>query len=269
MCCLKFAAMFIALALYAQTTKPEFEAASIKPPTPLGPMGMRADRKGGPGTADPGMYTCENCPLFWVLSEAYDLQPFEFSGPDWPQNARFDFAAKVPAGTTKDAFRKMLQNLLEERFKLAAHREMKAMTVYEMTVSRGGPKFRESTSVDGPPAAAAGNLQRDADGYPILKAGTTMAVVPGHARIRSDGQTMAWFAHLLSGQLHSPVIDATGLVGKYDFLLSWSFEDNSAGDAVDALISAVQLELGLKLQQKKGQGEVLMIDRLEKTPSGN
>jgi hypothetical protein len=166
------------------------------------------------------MYTCGNCPLFWVLSEAYDLQPFEYAGPDWPQNARFDFAAKLPAVATKETFRKMLQNLLEERFKLAAHREMKPMTAYEM-------------------------------------------------RIRSDGQTMAWFAHLLSGQLHTPVVDATGMVGKYDFLLSWSFEDNSAGDGAEALISAVQLELGLKLQQKRGQGEVLVVDRLEKTPSGN
>ena len=94
----------IALMYYApqgDAPKPTFEVASIKPATALGPMGMQANRKGGPGTADPGMYTCENCPVSWVLSEAYDLQPFQYAGPDWLHNVRFDFAAKIPAGTTK------------------------------------------------------------------------------------------------------------------------------------------------------------------------
>ena len=58
------------LAPQGEVTKPTFEVASVKPATALGPMGMQVNRKGGPGTADPGMYTCENCPVSWVLSEA-------------------------------------------------------------------------------------------------------------------------------------------------------------------------------------------------------
>src|SRR5579872_7028028 len=107
----------LCFAAQAQTAKPTFEVASIKPPTPLGPMGQRADRKGGPGRGDSVRYTCGNCPVFWVLSEAYDLMPYEYVGPDWVNDVRFDFDARIPEGTSKDAFRLMLQSLLEERFK--------------------------------------------------------------------------------------------------------------------------------------------------------
>jgi uncharacterized protein (TIGR03435 family) len=245
---------------------------------------MRADRKGGPGTSDPGMYACRNCPISWVLSEAYDLLPFEFEAPDWLQTARFDFLANVPPGATKPAFRIMLQNLLADRFKLAVHREKKQMTVYELTVARNGPKFKESLPKDAPkPVEAPGQLQRDRDGFPILPEGTTMAVVPGHARIRSDSQPLSWFVRMLAGQLHGPVIDATGLSAKYDFLLSWSFGEHdapvtsAAGETPvapsdpyrPALISAVQSQLGLKLEQKKGHAEVLVVDHIEKLPSAN
>ena len=96
------------------------------------------------------MYICENCPIYWVLSEAYDLQLFEYVGPEWVHSARFDFTAKVPAGATKDTLRLMLQNLLAERFKLAVHRERKEMQVYEMTVAKNGPKFRESAPKEAP-----------------------------------------------------------------------------------------------------------------------
>ncbi len=284
------AAKLIAIALLCfaaqgQTPIPTFEVASIKPATPQGPLGMRANRKGGPGTSDPGMYLCTNCPVQWVVSEAYDLQPFEYAGPGWLENVRFDFAAKVPVGTTKDAFRTMLQSLLVERFKLVVHREKKEMPVYELTVAKNGPKFRESVpkdalkdapKEDGPP----GQLQRDRDGFPILTAGTTMAIAPGHARMRSDNQPIAWLARMLAGQMQGPVIDATGLKAKYDFLLAWAFEENHASadgapaTAVlepyrPALMSALQSQLGLKLEQKKGQAEVLVIDHMEKVPTGN
>ena len=75
---------------------------------------------------------------------------------------------------------------------------------------------------------------------------------------------------MLAGQLHSPVIDVTELKSKYDFLLSWSFEEDDGPDAsVAALINAVQSQLGLKLQRKKGPAEVLVVDRIEKEPSAN
>ncbi len=272
------------LAARAQTPQPALEVASIKPATPLGPMGMRSERTGGPGTNDPGTYTCRNCPVYWVLSEAYDLMTFEYAGPDWVHDARFDFIAKVPAGTTKETSRIMLQNLLAERFKLAAHRGKKEMQVYELTVARNGPKFPEALPApradgDGPPV----DVGRDKDGFPVLTAGMSMAIVSGHARIRSDNRPISWLVRMLAQQLNGPVIDATSLKDQYSFLLSWAFAEGrspAAGSGVadapgapepyePALIEAVQSQLGLKLERKKGQADVLFVDHIEKAPTAN
>lgn len=95
-----------------------FEVASVKPATPLGPLGMRSDQKGGPGTSDPSMFTCRNCSLYWVLADAYTIHGYDFSGPSWLQSQRFDFSARIPAGSTREEFQNMLRNLLAERFKL-------------------------------------------------------------------------------------------------------------------------------------------------------
>jgi uncharacterized protein (TIGR03435 family) len=116
-----------------------------------------------------------------------------------------------------------------------------------------------------------GPLKKDKDGFPILTPGMSMALGPGHGRIRSDNQPLAWFAHLLSQQLQGPVVDNTGLQARYDFMVSWALSATS--DAVDefqpALIEAVQSQLGLKLAKKKMPVEVLVVDRLERTPTEN
>jgi uncharacterized protein (TIGR03435 family) len=269
------------LAAQGQTPKPAFEVASIKPAIPLGPLGMRFDISGGPGTRDPGLYRCQNCSLYLIVTAAYDIKlPAKFSGPDWLQNVRFDISAKLPDGATKEAFHLMLQNLLAERFKLAVHREKKEMPVYELTVAKNGPKFKESVPKDAPQDdASPGKLKTDGEGYPVLAPGMTMAMLPGHARLRSENQTMEWFADMLSHQVGGPIIDATGLKGKYDFVLSWVLEERSAarGGMPDAaseptgptLLSAIQSQLGLKLDAKKGLVEVLVVDHIEKVPTEN
>jgi len=265
------------LAARGQISTPTFEVASIKPATPLGPLGMRSNRNGGPGTADPGRYICENCPVSSVLYEAYDLLDFEYAGPTWVHNMRFDFTAKIPPGATKEMLRIMLQNLLTERFKLAVHREKKEMRVYELTAARNGPKFGESARENAPQESGpAGKLQQDKDGFPVLPTGiSAMAITSNRARLRSDNQPMAWLARMLAGQLEGPVIDATGLNGKYNFVVSWAFDENNTGGAAmldpfrPALIGAIQSQLGLKLEQKKGQAEVLVIDHIERAPTGN
>jgi uncharacterized protein (TIGR03435 family) len=250
-----------------------FEVASVKPATPLGPMGMRAEQKGGPGTSDPGIFICQNCTLYWVLADAYKIHSYDFSGPDWLQSARFDFSAKIPVGTTKEDFQKMSANLLTERFKMAMHRETRQIEVYDMTVAKNGPKFKESTPKDASKDnGQAGPLKHDADGFPILRPGTSMAMAPGHARLQSEDQTMAWFAEMLSNQLQSPAHDATGLTAKYDFAFSWSWEENAPGAreaAAADIISQLPAQLGLKLERKKGPVEVLVVDHMEKAPTAN
>jgi uncharacterized protein (TIGR03435 family) len=261
--------VLISLAAYGQT----FEAASIKPATPLGPQGFATNQNGGPGTTDPDLFKCQNCSLSWIMGDAYRIHGYDFSGPDWLGSTRFDFTAKLPAGATKEEFQTMLQNLLADRFKLTVHREKRQMPVYEMTVAKNGPKFRDGSPKDAPTDdGPSGKLKRDDDGFPILPPGTVMAIIPGHARLRSDNRPMEWFTEMLAGQLHSPIVDATGLKGEYDFVVSWAWEEDSTnGPSIlaDALIGAVQSQLGLKLERKKGQAEMLVVDHMEKTPTEN
>lgn len=248
------------------TLTPAFEAASVKTAIPLGPLGMRFIRSGGPGTPDPGTYRCRNCSLFQIVLEAYGIElPAKFSGPEWLQSVRFDISAKLPEGATRESFQSMLQNLLAERFKLAIHREKKEMRVYELAVARNGPKFQEAVPKDAPQDdQPAQKLKTDSEGYPVLAPGMTMAVVPGHARLRSENRPMEWLAGMLSNQMGSPVVDATELRGKYDFVLSWALDD-----AGPTLLSALQSQLGLKLEEKKAPVEMLVVDRIEKVPTEN
>ncbi|MDE3198358.1 MAG: TIGR03435 family protein [Acidobacteriota bacterium] len=266
-----FAPVALCVGLWAQTTGPSFEVASVRPATPLGPIGMSQDRKGGPGTSDPGTYTCRNCVILWVLTEAYELKTYDYAAPEWMMDARFDFAAKVPEGTTKAAFHVMLQNLLAERFGLKVHRETRQMKVCELTVARGGPKLHEPAAAAPADTTSPGQrLAQDADGFPLLRAGMTMAIVPGHARMGSPNQPVSWLADMLSAQLHCPVADATRLSGKYGFQLSWSWDEHDPSHPyLPALVEAVQSQLGLKVQKKKGQVDVLVVDHIEKTPAEN
>jgi len=257
-----------ALAVHGQT----FEAASIKPATPLGPAGMRSDQKGGPGTSDPGMFTCVNCSLYWVLADAFPNHGYDFSGPDWLQSTRSNFTAKIPAGTAGEEFQKMLRNVFAERFQMTFHREMRPAQVYELAVGKGGPKFKESTpreapSGDAPPA----KFSHDADGFPVIQSGSGIGLRPGHGRIQVRDEHIEWFVDMLARQLRRPVVDATGLAGKYDFVVSWAWEEGpeAASSMPAELVNAVQAQLGLKLERKKGQVDMLVIDHIEKTPTGN
>lgn len=222
---------------------------------------------------------------------------------------RFEITAKVPKDATKEQFRTMLQNFLAERFKLAAHREKKEMQVYEMVVAKGGPKLKEyvdqpkGPADDAPPAPPESGRGRgrgpnvDADGFPIIPKdcnGCIMVVGGGKARMAMQ-DTMKGLADMLADQMGKPVSDATGLKAKYDISVTYQMTpggrgglppppgggdrpapaDNSTplgssdGDTGVPLVGAVQSQLGLKLESKKGSAEVLVIDRAEKTPTEN
>src|SRR5580698_1499923 len=131
---------FLTAAAFGQTA---FEVASVRPVPDTGYPGQGISR-GGPGTADPGRLTFEHATLKLLVMHAYGLQDFQVSGTDWIGTERFDVAATIPAGATKDQVNLMLQNLLAERFKLKLHRESRIFAVYELTVGKGGSKMRVS-----------------------------------------------------------------------------------------------------------------------------
>jgi uncharacterized protein (TIGR03435 family) len=217
------------------------------------------------------MFTCENCSLYWVLADAYKIHDYDFSGPDWLQEIRFDWSAKIPAGATKAEFQTMLRNLFAERFKMAAHQETRIVPAFEMTVGKNGPKFKESTPHEQPKDDGPPKFGRDTEGYPLVGPGGGMGLAPGHGRMRSTDQPLSWFVEMLSNQLRTPVIDATGLKAKYDFMVQWSWDEgpDAMSAAAASLASAVQSDLGLRLERKKGPVNVLVVDHIEKAPTEN
>jgi uncharacterized protein (TIGR03435 family) len=176
----------------------------------------------------------------------------------------------------------MLQKLLTERFHLEIHRETRELPVFSLVVAKNGPKLAVSKPVEkvedgAAPPASPGPLKKGKDGYPILREGTSMAMTSyeGHpvARMQGRDQNIAYLTRMLGGQIGSPVIDATGLTGKYDFVMSWvPRRPGAMADTEEfgpSIFSAVQDQLGLKLVSKKGPVEILVIDRAEKIPTEN
>jgi len=258
---------------FAQDT-PAFEVASVKPAN-ISPGGYSAWSKGGPGTDDPTRIDYHNISMSGLICHAYGIEYYQIVGPEWITMERYEIAARLPAGTSQEQFHLMLQNLLAERFKLRVHRDRKELPRYSLTVAKNGPRFKphvntpppaDGTSSDRPKAS--GPMKTDGNGYPILDAGTTMAMMNGRARIRYEDANIAMLAGMIAGQLRAPVNDETGLTGKYDFLLSWGVQAAESENAPD-LPTAVQEQLGLKLERKKGTVDVIVIDQVERTPTGN
>jgi uncharacterized protein (TIGR03435 family) len=250
--------------------------------------------------ADPVRITCTNMNLANLVIMAYGIQGYQLSGLSVTDMDRFNIAVKVPEGATKDQVKLMWQNLLAERFKLAVHRAKKEAPVYELLVAKGGPKMQESVEAPPPSSDATPSPQLDPgpprklalgkDGFPDLPSGTSMAMMDGKARWRATKETTEQLASMLAAQLGQPVTDATGLKAKYDFTLSWATESFSGGrggaaasqpeggsplagtsesEGGPTLFSAIQSQLGLRLEQKKGSIEMVVVDHVEKVPTEN
>jgi uncharacterized protein (TIGR03435 family) len=270
-----------------------FEAASVKPAAP--PKGMIPMPSGGPGTKDPGRVRYPYMSMKYLLMAAYDVKVFQIAGAAWLDTERFEIDATMPSDTTKEQFRVMLQNLLAERFKLMVHRETRELPMYSLVVARNGPKMKESAETpalkieDNPPSP---NMPAPpkigADGFPILPPrppGFPIGVIMMNGRARMDAQhnTMQELAERLTSVTSRPVIDATALQAKYDFTLTYLPEgapppDPGSGggtptvpeaEPLPDIFGAVQAQLGLKLEPKKGPVETIVVDHVEKTPTGN
>ena len=267
---------------------PAFEAASVKssPPGSTNGIRMRGPLSGGPGTSDPGLLRCMNCTLADVVVKAYDIEKYQLSGPDW-LDTELLITAKVPAGATKEQFRLMLQNLLTERFKLALHREKKDVPGYALVVGKDGPKLKESVEAE-PAQAPQGDRPKitlDKNLFPVIPPGypaSGIITLRNGDALFSTGAGKASMEQLaleLTRQLSQPVADATGLKGKYDFVLYWALELPTppaapggelpvASTPLPTLSDALQ-KLGLKVERKRVPADVLVIDHIEKVPTEN
>lgn len=183
--------------------------------------------------------------MAFYFAAAYDLRPTGFDGPSWKNSVSpcFEISAKLPAGATSEQFRLMLQNLLVERFHLSFHHETRMLSSSSLVVAKGGPKLKAL-----PPAFEASK----------------------------PGTGIPWAVSIVS-TLHAPVADETGLTGFYEFTLdflppdypSTRPPDLSAGDPVADSASALQSQLGLKLNTPKASRDVIVIDHIDQTPTDN
>jgi uncharacterized protein (TIGR03435 family) len=269
--------VFTAGLLHAADGRLTFDVASVKPASPTQPGGRMVigmtGRRGGPGTGDPGRVHYAAISMRFILSEAFGGKNVRIVAPGWQDDAWFQIDATMPPATTEEQFRVMMQNLLADRFQLKFHRETKDVAAYTLVVAKGGPKMKES--VDLPPADnSAPRLQMGADGYAVApqRAGAFVQNMDDRVRVTYQQTTMQSLANGLAGYAGGPVADATGLAGKYDFILT--FAKPSAAPSTDAgaapdIFSAVQSQLGLRLEQKKGTVEQVVVDHLEKTAAEN
>jgi uncharacterized protein (TIGR03435 family) len=230
---------------------PAFEVASIKPGDPS----VRGFGVGVRGN----LFITTNATLKMIVEFAYDLRDHQISGgPNWLNTATFTIEAK-PTPQSIDQLRLMVQSLLAERFKLTSHRESRIEPVYELVLAKGGHRMKA------------------AEPDPKGRQG-----IFGEGRSDMNGMAAAMpvLANVLSQRLGRSVIDKTALPGTYDFKLTWTPGPGEGGSDIPpdlpppadtsgpSIFTAVQEQLGLKLESSKGPVDVLVIDRAEK-PNAN
>jgi uncharacterized protein (TIGR03435 family) len=249
-----------------QLTKPEFAVASIKPNK------TNCCVSGGVGN---GGSSNRDVTLKMLMATAYRVQEFQISGgPGWVGSDRFDVEAKAEdpkAGF--DELRLMLQSLLEDRFRLKLHRETKESLVYALVAAKGGPKVKlsadqaSSSDVNGPSPPGATGPNHGAFRF-------------GPGSMIGNAVTLALFTRFLSQRLDRFVIERTNLAGRFDIQLQWTPDIGEnpvdlggntippADPSRPSIFSAIQEQLGLRLEPARGPVEVLVIDHVEQ-PTAN
>jgi len=238
--------------------------------------------QGGPGTSSPERFIGNSVTLATVLWRAYGVQQYQLSGADWITTARYDIVANVPAGTTPEEFKLMLQSLVEERFNLKFHREPKEFRAYNLVPAKNGVKLRDSVPTDGCSAGAIsvsgipcpkGAGSKPGIAKSVKKEGLIMVSPQGAGRIATGiGAHIPDLANMVQIQLAGPIIiDKTGLSDVYDFRLEFSSPTATVVDDTpyDSLFTALEKEFGLKLESTTTSVDMLVIDHVDKNPTEN
>ncbi len=271
----------------AQTApaKPQFEVASVKLATngeaSGGFPGMREMMRNNrpPGTIpmkDAGRIHLENWALLDLISAAYSVRANQVSGPAWLSDQSFDIEATVPAGTPKEALNAMLQSLLEERFGLKVHRDTRTSQGFALVVGKNGPKLKPAEPPS-PPEEGLTQEEQRAKQQQHTQANLA-ALMKRMQENRDNGTPLGGFnsaswpsvtAEELASRLvrfaDAPVVDETGLTGKYSVSIeTWKNSEVPGGTVFDAVE-----KLGLKLEPRKLTVEMVVVDQVSKTPTAN
>jgi len=208
----------------------EFEVASIKP-----------DKSGDGGwifTYGNGRLTASNASLWDSIRFAYGVKDYQIRGPSWLKSEKYDINAKAESNAQDDQIMRMLQALLADRFNVSLHRETKMLPVYLLKTANSGPKLQPVESTD----------ERD-------------NFRPGE--FTGESISMGSLSERLSRTLDRPVVDKTGLSGVFDLELKWAPVDQP-DSPLPSIFTALQEQLGLKLESGNGPVEILVVDHAER-----
>ena len=270
-----FSLVALATALHAQEPAPileaSFEVASV-----------RHNVDGGPTTFNPqatGQFTVINFPFATLITAAYQLQPYQLQdAPSWTRddryniNARLDpkIASRLQPDGHPPTWALALRQLLAERSRLTFHRETRELPIYALMVARAdrklGPNIQpakadcDALRTESEAAARAG---RPSPYPPRTETWTPCGLRTAPGRIVSGGFGFAEFMRELSVRVGRQVVDRTGLEGRWDFYVTFSPDDSPNADAPN-LFTALQEQLGLKLDATRGPVNVFVIDRVER-----
>lgn len=268
--------MFVSHAAGQSDTRPQFDVASIKPASP--DVVNRFIRP-GPG----GDVSLNNFSLREMIVIAWRVQPFQISGgPPWLDSLHYDVVAKPETKRKQDEIPLMLQALLADRFQLVIHRDTKELPLFALTLARKDGKLGPKLIPHEGACTALDPSERlpppEPGKRPVLPCGVMQI---GARTLMAVGVPVANVAPLLARILGSTVIDKTGLAGNFDLNAEWTPDENQAlaflqpgtlpppsDTAGPSIFTAMQEQLGLKLESQKGPVEVLVIDQAEK-PSEN
>ena len=209
--------------------------------------------RGGDATTDitPGRLTMHNASLRTLIRTGYDIQNFQFAGgPSWLDSDTYDISAVTSdhADLSRDQYRALVRTMLADRFHLKTHWETRQGDVYALVVAKGGPRLKPATDPAKEPAL-----------------NTNISAHLG--RIVAVNVPVLYLSTVLSNKLNHPVIDKTGLPDKYDWTLVWDPDPNPESTE-PSIFTAVQEQLGLKLDAQKGPVQMLVIDSVAR-PSEN
>ena len=285
-----------AAAALAQTgsAPPAFEVASVKPIDRPGPGRSVTYLNGGPGTKSPTRLAGAAY-MKTLLMRAYGVKSYQLTAPAWTDTALYEINAAVPPAATADQANLMLRTLLEQRLHLAIHRETRELPFYALLVGRNGPTLKQSDPADplddesAPlPPGERPRVTMGPDGFPQVPPGArlppnfTLSLSSGEftrIKVFARHRTMEQLSDTIASFLNRPVKDLTGLAGLYDYTLAFETDprpetappppDAAPRDPGPTIFTAVQSQLGLRLEQRKGPVEMLIVDRLEKVPAEN
>jgi uncharacterized protein (TIGR03435 family) len=228
-----------------------FEVASVRPhvsgsPGSTGRTGIQEDA---------GQIQIENLSLRTLIAISFDLKGRgQLVGPRWLSGVTFDIVARPPAGYKREQLQYLLRNLLTDRFKLSVHHETRPISAFVLVVAKGGPKLHEST---GPRTYHTGR----------------------QGLIEGNQWSMTELADALARLLEDPVANQTGLRALYDLKLEWTPDaalespdganTEAAAELGPSLFTALQEQLGLRLESRKLAADVVVVDHVERAPTEN